>query len=241
MLERYGARRREDLLLIVNAWLEAGAAVDPALIAQAARVARYGHDFGLVERLTTGVQPELSTAETVLLRAEALHELSDYAEVEQLLAACPIVPAMAEPLAVRLTAIRVRNLMWGLHRADEALQVNRAARDVLTSTDSIDELVTDEALTLVHSNRPGQALQALEQMSAEPAPRRSRPARHRDGPGPDGGRTVRDGGHADRTGPCRAPRPRRSDRDRPSRRAPRAPDGCPPGRRRAGQGTTRWP
>ena len=95
VLERYGARRREDLLLIVNARLEAGAAVDPALMTQAARVARYGHDFELVERLTTGVRPEPAEAEAVLLRAEALHELSDYEEVEQLLAACPIVPAMA--------------------------------------------------------------------------------------------------------------------------------------------------
>ena len=80
----------------------------------------------------------------------------------------------------------------------------------------------------MHSNRPRQALRRLEQMSAEPAPRVASCATSH-GPGTDGGRPVRDRGRDDRAGPCRAPRPRRPDGDRPSRRPPRPPDGRAPG------------
>lgn len=184
-LAGYGGRRREDLLQIATARLEGGGAADPELLTNAARVARYGHDYALVDRLTAAVVSRASpragarsssvterpSAEAVLLRAEALHELGEYAEVEALLADWPVRASGDERLDVQLVAMRVRNLFWGLYRADEALRVNRDARRQFTDRNSLDELITDEALTFHHSNRPADALVALEQMSDDPSPR----------------------------------------------------------------------
>ena len=170
-IEAHGARRREDVLLVATARLEGGGEVDAHVLTSAARIARAGFDFALVDRLTAAVVAAQPSAEAVLLRAEALHERSDYAQVEELLAGWPIQTAHDETVDVQLAAMRVRNLMWGLDRADDSLRVNRETRAVLTSVDSIDELITDEALTLVHTQRPTEALAALAQMSATPAPR----------------------------------------------------------------------
>ena len=54
------------------------------------------------------------STEQVTLRAEALHELGEFDEVERLLAETVLGD---EPRsAVQLVALRVRNLMWGLQR-----------------------------------------------------------------------------------------------------------------------------
>ena len=88
-VEAHGARRREDVLRIATARIEGAGWADPQLVTAAARLARHAHDFGLVDRLTKVVMADAPTPEAVLLRAEALHELGDYDEVEQLLAAGP--------------------------------------------------------------------------------------------------------------------------------------------------------
>ena len=104
--------------------------------------------------------------ERALLRAEAMHELGEFAEVERLLA--ETASAGDDDLGVKLVALRVRNLMWGLQRPEQALAINREARDRITDVALLDELVTDEALTLHHTNRSDEALAALSQMSATP-------------------------------------------------------------------------
>ena len=170
-IEAYGARRREDLLLVATARLDAGGGVDTDLLTRAARIARYGHDFAMVDRLTAAILAERPSAEAVLLRAEALHELGEYGAVESLLVDRAGAAAGAVDVEVRLTAMRVRNLMWGLHRADDALEVLRAAQRATTDTAILDELITDEALTLVHSGRPAAAIDSLAAMSEDPLPR----------------------------------------------------------------------
>ena len=168
-LEGFGGRRRGDDLRIAVARVDAAGAADPALLLAAARVARQAHDYPLVVRLTAPQGREVVTPERALLRGEAMHELGEFAEVERLLAETG--PAGDDDLDVKLVALRVRNLMWGLQRAEHALAINREARDRITDVALVDELVTDEALTLHHTNRPAEALAALSAMSATPTPR----------------------------------------------------------------------
>ncbi|MET0460316.1 MAG: LuxR C-terminal-related transcriptional regulator [Ilumatobacteraceae bacterium] len=168
-IQAWGARRRGDQLAIAVARVDVAGTADPELLLAAARIARQAHDHRLVERLTRLDDRQIATAEHVLLRAESLHELGQFDEVERLLA--ETATTGDERIDVQLVALRVRNLMWGLQRPDDALAVNRAAREEAIDPDVVDELVTDEALTLLHSNRPDEALLALSAMSADPAPR----------------------------------------------------------------------
>ena len=168
-IEAHGARRRSDRLQIAVARVDAAGAADPELLLAAARVARQAYDHRLVEKLTRIADRAVVSTEQVILRAEALHELGEFDEVERLLA--ETVPGDEPRSAVQLVALRVRNLMWGLQRPADALAVNREVRDRVMDEADRDELVTDEALTLVHSNRPDEALLALSQMSQEPTAR----------------------------------------------------------------------
>ena len=59
---------------------------------------------------------------------------------------------------VQLAEIRSRNLMWGLLRFDDALAVNRVSRTQLEDPADVEELDLNEALLLVYSGRPLDAL-----------------------------------------------------------------------------------
>ena len=168
-IEAAGARRRDDELRIAVARVEASGTADPLLLLAAARVARQAHDYPLVERMTRLTDRTAVGAEQVLLRAEALHELGEFAEAERILA--EMTPAPTDRHAVPLVAMRVRNLMWGLQRPADALAVDRDARQLIDDPAALDELITDEALTLLHSNRPDEALLALSTMSDHPTDR----------------------------------------------------------------------
>jgi DNA-binding NarL/FixJ family response regulator len=170
-IEAHGSRRRDDPLRVAMARLEATGTAEVGLLVGAARIARHGHDHELVARLTEAALGDGWHAEAVLLRAEALHELGHYDDVERLLAAAPREIVDDPDHGVRIIAMRVRNLMWGLRRPRDALAVNREARSRPRPVDELDELVTDEALTLLYSNRPRQAIDSLAQMSTDPTPR----------------------------------------------------------------------
>jgi DNA-binding CsgD family transcriptional regulator len=161
-IESYGARRRADPLRVANARLDASGVADHALVLTAARLARYGHDYPQVERLARAALDQQPTPVAVLLLTEALHELGSYADAEEvLLAYAAVVDAAPEEFRIPLIAMRVRNLMWGLRRSDDALAVNRAAREVPLSDDAAAELAADEAMVLAFAGRPAEALDLL--------------------------------------------------------------------------------
>ena len=133
------------------------------LVLAAARLARYGHDYPQVERLARGPLVEQVSPEALLLLAEALHELGAYADAEAVLVRHEAVIADADETdRVRLVAIRVRNLMWGLDRADEALAVNRATCADISDDEGRAELVADEAMVLAFGGHPADALAVLD-------------------------------------------------------------------------------
>jgi DNA-binding CsgD family transcriptional regulator/tetratricopeptide (TPR) repeat protein len=170
-IEAHGARRRDDPLRVAMARLEATGTADVNLLVAAARIARHGHDHELVARLSGAALGDGWHAEAALLRAEALHELGAYDEVERLLASAPREVVDDTDHGVRIVAMRVRNLMWGLRQPEDALVVNRGERARRLNVAERDELVTDEALTLLYSNRPQQAIESLRQLSSAPTPR----------------------------------------------------------------------
>ena len=162
-IEGFGARRREDTLRVANARLDAEGVADHALVLAAARLARYGHDYPQVERLARAALVEQVSPEALLLLAEALHELGAYADAEAVLVRHEAVIAGADETdRVRLVAIRVRNLMWGLDRADEALAVNRATCAEISDDEGRAELVADEAMVLAFGGHPADALAVLD-------------------------------------------------------------------------------
>ena len=165
LIESFGARRREDAIRVAAARLEASGWADPALLLRAARLARYGGDFVQVERFGRAALVEGMTPEIGLLLGEALHELGRFAEADQVLADAAAATADEDELIVHLTEIRSRNLMWGLLRFDDALDLNRQVRARL-SDDAADELVLNEALLLAYGGRPLDALAMLEPATA---------------------------------------------------------------------------
>ena len=170
-IDAYGARRREDAVRVATARLEATGWAEPALLVRAARLARYGQDFVQVERLGQAALLGGMTPEAGLLVGEALHELGRFDEAEQVLADASAQDTPDGALRVQLTEIRSRNLMWGLLRFDDALAVNRASRTQVDDPADVEELDLNEALLLVYSGRPLDALGALAPITSPTRPR----------------------------------------------------------------------
>jgi DNA-binding CsgD family transcriptional regulator len=160
-IEAHGARRREDALRIATARLDAGGEPDPDLLLAAARLARYGHDLPQVTRLGRAVLDQRRDAEAALMVAEALFEAGAYADAEPILTDYATEPDLDDALRLLLTEMRVRNLGYGLHRFDDAVQVLTEARTSFTDPRAHAELASDEASALVFAGRPRDALAVL--------------------------------------------------------------------------------
>ena len=170
-LEAHGARRREDAIRSATARLEASGSADPDLLVGSARLARYGHDFATVERLARAALRDGMTSEIGLLLGEALHEIGSTIEAEEVLAAAAAVAADDDPLLAHIVEIRSRNLMWGLFRADDALEANGLACDRVSDPVGKEELLLNKAMVLTYAGRPLDALAVLAPIAAPSTPR----------------------------------------------------------------------
>ena len=142
-----------------SAWPPRGsrrpASADPELLVRAARLARYGQDFTQVERLGRAALLEGVTPEAGLLVGEALHELGAFAEADEVLhrgrgSGRPTTT----PCSCRSSRSAPATSCGGCSRYDEALEVNRAARDRLERPAGVEELTLNEAMLLTYSGRP---------------------------------------------------------------------------------------
>src|SRR5262249_61089884 len=98
-VEQRGSRRREDPLRTATARVEATGGADVELLVQAARLARYGRDFPLVERLARAAVVEGMAPPAGPLLGGALHELGRFDEAAEGVAAAEaeITSAVSEP------------------------------------------------------------------------------------------------------------------------------------------------
>jgi len=161
-IESLGARRRDDPMRVAAARVDAAAPADARLLLEAARLARWAHDFPHVERLARAARQDGAPPEAALLHGEALHELGAFAEAEQVLADAMTSVAPDDPLYVLAAEIRSRTLMWGLQRRAEALTFSRDARARCSDAAAADELALNEAALLGYSGRPLDALALAE-------------------------------------------------------------------------------
>jgi DNA-binding CsgD family transcriptional regulator len=148
--------------LRIAVWrLDAGGRPDPAVLIRGAHLARYAHDFRVVRRLIEAVPGEQLDAAGALLLGEALYELGAFDAAERVLARGQQLPG-SEHVALRLAVTRAKNAQWGLCQPESALDINVAARAVLTSPPLSEQLMADEASILTFSGHPDRALAALE-------------------------------------------------------------------------------
>jgi DNA-binding CsgD family transcriptional regulator len=163
-----GARRREDALRVATAHLDGAGSADPSLLQAAARLARYGHDYPQVERLARAALTEDAQPESLLLLAEALHELGAYADADHVLSEHAAVVATApDRTRLPLVQMRARNLFWGLQRLDDALAVYETAQRDVVDAEFQTELILDQAMALAMCGRPREALQLVAGVEAK--------------------------------------------------------------------------
>jgi ATP/maltotriose-dependent transcriptional regulator MalT len=158
-VEALGARRREDPRRLATWRLDAGGRPDPELLLQAARVARFAHDFVQVERLARVLREHSPSLPATVLLGEALYELGSFEESEAVLAA-PVADASDPLLLVQRATLRTKNLQWGLCDWPGALEVVRAARAALGPEHALD-LVAEEAAVRMFSGHPQEAIDLL--------------------------------------------------------------------------------
>jgi ATP/maltotriose-dependent transcriptional regulator MalT len=170
-IEEHGARRRDDVVTIAGAYLDATGSADPELLMSAAWFARHNDDHVQVERLARAAASHGTTPECGLLLGEALHELARYDEAGEVLAAALQSIGSDERLFAPLVEMHVRNLMWGLHHPDHALSVLHDMRARARDENTSNELVAEEGMVLSYSGRPLEALDVLGALTDDVHPR----------------------------------------------------------------------
>ena len=160
-IESIGARRREDVVTIASAYLDATGSADPELLLSAAWFARFNHDNVQVERLARAAASDGISPESGLLLGEVLHDLARYDEAGEVLTEAISLVESDDRVFAPLVEMTVRNLMWGLHRTDAALALLRDMRDRTSDQVIRNELVAEEGMVLSYSGRPVEALAVL--------------------------------------------------------------------------------
>lgn len=159
-VEALGTRRREDARRVATWRLDAGGVPDADLVHQAARVARFAHDYVQVERLARVLRDAGPVAEATVLLGEALYELGSFDESEAVLSV--VLPDHTpSPLLVQQATLRAKNLQWGLCNWPAALAVVQEARATLDAA-STEELTAEEGSVRMFSGRPQEAIDVLE-------------------------------------------------------------------------------
>lgn len=170
MVERRGARRRDDLLRVTTWRINANEPADPDVLLRSARIARALRDTDTALRLATLAYHGAATAEAAFVLGSLLAEQGRVDEAEDMLAG-----GMAQPDAgahlVGLAVARSTNLFWG--RVDDAAALavcDEAERRVATGEEREELLVHRAGLAHV-LGRPAEAIEALSGIGpdAEPA------------------------------------------------------------------------
>jgi len=161
----HGARRREDTLRLATWQLAATGTADPALLVQAAALARHAHDYRQVTALLEAVPEADRTYASCLLHGEALGQLGQWQQADVLLAGAE-ERAGEEGERVAATLARTWNLFW-TGRFDEALQVDDAALKQITDPAHRQVLTLNEASMRTISGQPAQGLTLLDALETD--------------------------------------------------------------------------
>ncbi|MFD3536991.1 LuxR C-terminal-related transcriptional regulator [Streptomyces sp. NPDC058661] len=161
-----GARRRDDTLHIATWQLAATGTADPALLTQAAALARHAHDYRQAVVLIEAIPEASRTVPVQLMHGEALFELGRQEEAVELLARVDAtVRSEWEKLAV--TVLRTIILYWGCGRSKDALAVIDTAKTHVTSPDGQRVLRVLEGSVCAVSGQPTRALHLFEELDED--------------------------------------------------------------------------
>ena len=148
--------------------LEATGSGEPRVLVAAARLARQGHEFGLVRRLAAAAvdsDPDPS-AESLLLLGEAMRELGDGVAAGPVLDRAAMAPGPPEVLA-RVAIVRSGLAGHGQNRADLAAEMLARARDDIP--EEADSLSLTRAVMLIVGERMTDAQHELAGVDASVA------------------------------------------------------------------------
>ncbi|WP_261995083.1 hypothetical protein [Streptomyces sp. ME109] len=165
-VEARGARRRGDLLRVATWRLAATGTADPALLVQAAALARHAHDYQQTVALLTALPEKHHTTATGLMLGNALFEMARFDEAEEALAQAGARAVDArERLAV--TLVRTTNLLWSNAPLGEALAVNDTALAGITGPAERRKLEINEGFMRIAAGEPVRGLALLEDLETD--------------------------------------------------------------------------
>jgi hypothetical protein len=130
-----GARRTDDTRRMAAWQLAATGTADPALLVEAAGLARYAHDYAQTRTLLEALPDHDHTTATRLALGEALFELGAPARAETVLAAAD-AGAVGDGEKAAVAVVRSFNFFWGMARTREALELLAEADTGLTDPES---------------------------------------------------------------------------------------------------------
>ncbi|MFD0310008.1 LuxR C-terminal-related transcriptional regulator [Streptomyces sp. NPDC127119] len=165
-VEARGARRRGDLLRIATWRLAATGTADPALLVQAAAVARHAHDYPRIVALLEALPDNHRTTATDLTLGNAFFEMGRWEAAETAFArADAFARGERDQLAVAL--VRTINLLWSNVPLAEALSVNAAALERIRGPAGRHVLTVNEGFLRIVGGLPTQGLALLEDLETE--------------------------------------------------------------------------
>ncbi|MFJ3667307.1 LuxR C-terminal-related transcriptional regulator [Streptomyces sp. NPDC090106] len=165
-VEAFGARRRADPLHIAAWQLAATGTADPALLARAAVLARHAHDLPRTVALLEALPAQHRTTATDLRLGEALFELGLWRRAEETLARAAVL-AVDEQDMLAVALVRTTSLVWSNAPVAEALAVNDAAREQLSSPADRRKLTVNEGFLRIVGGRPVEGLALLADLETE--------------------------------------------------------------------------
>ncbi|MEV6318341.1 LuxR C-terminal-related transcriptional regulator [Streptomyces sp. NPDC051776] len=157
----HGARRREDVLRIASWELTATGQAEPQFLLRGAKLARYAHDFPQVRELASAACWVDEGCWPRLLLGEALYELGELEEAEKVLQQAAD-RARGEEEHILVAMQRIRNMLWGLERPEEALEITTEAAEKVTSAEGRAVLAAERGNILCTSGKVREALDVLE-------------------------------------------------------------------------------
>lgn len=165
-VEARGARRRGDLLRVATWRLAATGTADPALLVQAAVLARHAHDYHQTVALLSALPEKHRTTATGLTLGNAFFEMGRWDEAEAALAQADARAVdTREKLAV--TLVRTTNLLWSNAPLTEALAVNDATLAGITAAADRRKLEINEGFMRIAAGGPARGLALLEDLEAD--------------------------------------------------------------------------
>ncbi|MFC9842402.1 LuxR C-terminal-related transcriptional regulator [Streptomyces sp. NPDC060223] len=165
-VESHGARRRDDPLHIAIWRLAATGTADPALLTQAAVLARHAHDYPRTVALLQALPEDDRTAAVRLMIGEALAQWGKWDQAEAALAEADALLADDQD-RLMIVLSRTANLLWGNADVTEALAVNNAALAQVHQPATRRSLRFNEGFLRIAAGQPTQGLPLLDDMEAD--------------------------------------------------------------------------